>query len=358
MPQHLIETTFDYSCDFIPRNCRRPRTILLKSPHFIAIEVVDDSSAPVAFNIIPSAEGAQRFGVRLHGGALWWPIYGPTGPLTADQFLTLEHQDRQAFHALFDPLSRTSRSAEQTYDDLFFGKSGRVMRSNRDDRRQQVDYDAARIAIFGDAVFVEAGEPVWYVVRDRSRSSVYNVCPGHSSLDRRDDGRFSTPGPALGVRQTTARLGRAFGLNEIGAGLAELRPTELRYSAEVSPTGFYECSSSSDLCAQALVRYLWELACGAPQLRKLFPQLKGARPSVAPPRDLSYRSVLQEFASSTDPEIKFRNIRDDARAILDRWSHQAIEKADDDFIEELSRDWLRTRKASDGSLIRQSEVCL
>ncbi|MCG6205801.1 hypothetical protein LPW26_14205 [Rhodopseudomonas sp. HC1] len=356
MPQHLIKTCFDYSCDFIPRNCRRPRTILLKSSHFIAIEVVDDSSAPVAFNIIPSAEGAQRFGVRLSGGALWWPIFGPTGPLTADQFLTLERQDRQVFDALLDPLSRTSRSAEQTYDDFFFGKSGRVIRSDRDDRRQQVDYDAARIAIIGEIVFVEAGEPVWYVVRDRSRSSVYDLCPGHSSLDRRDDGRFSTPGPALGVRQTTARLGRAYGLNEIDAGLEELRPAEVRYSAEVRPTGLYECSSSSDLCAQALVRYLWELAWGAPQLRKLFPQLKRAAPSVAPPRDLSYRSVLRDFASSTDPKINFHNIIDDARTILARWDRQATEQVDDDVIGQLSsRDLFED--SNNGLSMRQQDVC-
>lgn len=215
-------------------------------------------------------------------------------------------------------------------------------------------YDASRIAIIGDAVFVEAGEPVWYVVRDRSRSDVYDLCPGHSSLDRRDDGRLSIPGLVLGIRQTTARLRRAFGLNEIDAGLAELRPADLRYSAEVSSTGLHECSSSSDLCAQALVRYLWEPG-GAPELRKLFPQIKGAGPSDPPPRDLPCRSVLQEFASSADPEIKFRNITDDARAILDRWGRQAIEKVDDDCIEEFS--WDPFEETKKGRSIRLQQVC-
>jgi len=50
--------------------------------------------------------------------------------------------------------------------------------------------------------------------------------------------------------------------------------------------------------------------------------------------------------------MKFDNIRDDALKILDRLVHQPIEKVDDEFIEQLSRE-TKVRP-----LIQQQEVRL
>lgn len=319
MKQHLINSRFSYKVQFIKKGRKIESYAFLNGSHPGVITEVDLVDAPAAYKITWH-DGGACVDVRAHAGSLWWPVKGKSGPLKAVEFLAMAAVDWDRTNAILDPLGRTYAFAGPTHDEYFRDlpfRTDKGYESGFDSQLNQARRDVARVLFVDDTVFVEAGDPVWYAVaNDRKRDS-FDLVIGHSALDRRNNHISFMPGPDLGIRLTSARLGRAIGLNELASGLEDLAAGEIQYRSTVEATGVHTAGPTEDLCARALTQYLWEIAWMYPDLRKAVPDLAKASNRSPPPASLSHLNILRQLISSSELPNFSRHLVADARKIVE-----------------------------------------
>ncbi len=292
---NIIEARFFYSGEFQNPHGRKWYPVFLADSEFIQIDEVDLAKAPVAYRITTGHPSAPYFDVRLHAGALWWPLYDDSGPLTTGTFFALAKNDWESAAAVLDPLGRTYDGVRQTFEQYFDGRGVKDFRCDREIQALQVRSDAARLMSFGGALYVDAGEPVWFAIFNNETRGSFDLVAGPSSLDRRDRNGCRMPCADRGTRITAARLGRAYGLDELEQLLPRLDASEVRREAQIHSTGIFQAGSAAVMCATAWAHYLWEVAWRYPDLRKLISAVAQAKSNRPPPANLPYREMLQQF---------------------------------------------------------------
>jgi hypothetical protein len=244
-------------------------------------------------------------------------------PLKADDFLALTKKDWDAASAILDPSRRTYDVLRYSYEDFLKDKviSKKGFKSTWNEQSSSAERDASRMIFCGGHVLVEAGDPIWYAVPDHETRDNFDLFIGHSALDRRNGKGYSTPGPDRGVRLTSARLARAFGLGEVETALRSLRARNIRYRSEIVATQDLATGPAAELCARALAHHLWEISRHHPDLRVAMPIVADTRGNP-PPEALPYREMLEQLVSFQNSDLKesFSFLITDAHKILERLS--------------------------------------
>jgi hypothetical protein len=244
------------------------------------------------------------------------------GPLRAPDLLSLAKRYWDAASAVLDPMRRTyylsGPSAKEFFADMLIREDKFV--STRMEQSKSAEWDASRLIFCGGHVLVDAGEPVWYAVH-HAPTRTFDLFVGHSNLDRPNTDGYFTPGPDRGVRLTSARLARAYGLDEFEARMRSLGgENEIRRHSKIIAMSNRSTASAANLCTRALAQYLWEIAWRYPDLRKAMPSLANASNRKPPPEALPQRAMIQQLVSFEDPALtrSLSFLIADAQRILER----------------------------------------
>jgi hypothetical protein len=321
MMHHRFTSRFTYPVDYILKGCRKSWCVHLTGESEVAIREIDPTAAPVAYDVTCLKYGAHHE-IRIFDGSLWWPMLKDSVPLKATDFLAMVKNDWETASAILDPSHRTYEELGPTFEEFFKNKVVRKkgFRSAWSDRSVGAERDASRMIFCEGHVLVEAGEPVWYAVPDRETRDSFDLFIGHSALDRRNVPSYSTPGPDRGIRLTSARMARAFGLGEIEPIFGAMSGHLIQYKSEIMARQDRATGPAAELCARALAHYLWEIARWHPDLRRAIPAIATAH--GAPPEELPVRKMLEQLAMYQDPHDN-RNISfliTDAHRLLERLS--------------------------------------
>ncbi|MDB6166639.1 MAG: hypothetical protein JWQ83_1779 [Lacunisphaera sp.] len=299
---NLVMARFNYRAEYKERGGRTFYPVLLSDIQPIEIADLSGAEAPAAYHIVSGVPFQDAFEVRLHRGQLWWPLRGNHGGLRSLEFSDLAKNDWARASAVLDPLGRTYAHFGQTFDEAFPDGVKTFDPGDRDLQARQVREDAARLAFLDGVVHVQAGEPVWYAVLNRETRWGFELVIGPTSLDRKDREGCHMDCADRGTRLTSARLGRAFGLNELEEGLRWLAPDAVHTVSDVISMGIHDPSPAAEICAVAWAQYLWEVAWRFPDLRRLIPAVANAKNNRPPPADLPYLDMLETFVTSEGTE--------------------------------------------------------
>jgi hypothetical protein len=318
---HLFTSRFTYPVDYILKGCRKAWRADLTGECEVAIREIDPADAPVAYEITCLKSGSHHE-IRIFDGSLWWPMLENSVPLRATDFMAMAKNDRETASAILDPSHRTYDELRPTFEEFFENRVVREkgFRSAWSERSVGAEREASRMIFCEGHVLVEAGDPVWYALLVHETRDSYDLFIGHSALDRRNAAGYSTPGPDRGIRLTSARMARAFGLDEIEAAFGSLSGRLIQYKSEIVARQDLSTGPAAELCARALAHYLWEKARWYPGLRCAIPAIASAH--GAPPEELPVRQMMEQLAMYQDP-YENRNISfliTDARRILERLS--------------------------------------
>jgi hypothetical protein len=299
-----IMARFNYRAEFKLRKGMKFKPVFLDDFQAIEITHISSANAPVAYHVFSGDPLHKPFAVRLHGGQLWWPLRGDHGALQAQRFVECAKNDWARASAVLDPTGRTYAHFGTTFKERFPDGVAAFEVGDREKQVQQVQQDAARLAFLDGVVHVQAGDPVWYAVFNRATRWGFDMVIGPSSLDRKDRQGCQMDCADRGVRLTSARHGRAFGLNELQAGLRRLAPDTAHMVSKVVPTGLHEAGPADEVCAIAWAQHLWEVAWRYPHLRQLMPALADAKSDRPPPSCLPYLEMLETFVASEGTEAE------------------------------------------------------
>ena len=208
--------------------------------------------------------------------------------------------DWDAASNILDPLHRTYDELRPSFDEAFKNEvlSNKGFKSTWEERSISASRDASRMMFCDGHVLVEAGDPVWYAVPNHEDRDRFDLFIGHSALDRRNSTHDCTPGPDRGVRLTSARLSRAFGLGEMESTFRSLRGRTIRYRSEIIARQDLTPGPAAELCARAMAHHLWEIARWHPDLRIAMPAVAEAK--GGPPNSLPCRQMIKQLASLQD----------------------------------------------------------
>ncbi len=194
----------------------------------LAIEVVDPTDAPVAYNVRFGPDDCPRqfaYPVRSYQDALWWPIGGDYNYiLDPETFATMLQDGHPETLVLLDP--SFAGCIEQRPLPTFPKDYRRVDHDwNNLGNQQAIAQRGASTTIFcGDGTFVRGGEPLFYALpcgADDDKDITLAV--GISDSKRQPVGTSrSEPGPDRSARMSAARRGFAFGIGEIDEAMRNL----------------------------------------------------------------------------------------------------------------------------------------
>lgn len=298
----VFDARFSYEAGYKLKGDKTFHPVTLNGIQPIVIDEIDGAEAPVAYRISSKDLWKDSYDVRLRKNALWWPVYGDHGPMRAEHFMALAKTDWERANAVLDPLGRTYRCFADTFDDHFKGKIVKDLETEIELQARQVREDAARLVFIDGMLHVDAGQPTWFAVFNKGARRTFDLVIGPSSLDRQD--RLGCHMPCLdrGARLTSARFGRAFGLDELGRASSFLAADAIHHVSTVVAMGIHVAGPAAEICAMAWAHHVWEAAYRSPELRRLIPALERAKDRRPPPSELPFRSLLEvvEAMDGTD----------------------------------------------------------
>jgi hypothetical protein len=228
--------------------------------HFLLREVAF-SEAPIAYDLISSVETfdlrtlkrplvEQRHKVRLFEQRLWWPLVFDDRKITLSRFAKLAASgELNTFLASADTPFR--ESPEETILKEFGI-------SDHDDRLAKVHARASKLIIFGQHLYVEAREPVWFAFPRTRYPADFVISVGPAALDLWESW---VPGPDREVRLDCCKPNRTFGLEEIDIKIAHWRSRGVKVEvrskikSRINPQ---RPETAAKICARALVESLWK----------------------------------------------------------------------------------------------------
>ncbi|WP_398466516.1 hypothetical protein [Tardiphaga sp.] len=338
MRDHVLDYRFSYRAEYVPVRKRLTRHAFLNGVEPVSILEIEATDAPVAFRISQQSGRCDAFEVRSHGDALWWPLFGLDGQVSGAEFFAHAKSDWDKACAILDPLARTYRFFGDTHEQRFEGQPLRSYESDFRDQLLSAQHDASRVRVIGGRVHVAGGEPVWYAVANDEGRRGFDLQLGHSDLDRKDRDAYWMPCPDRSPRMTSARLGRAFGLNELAHGIGWLAADVVRYRSKIVDEGIHRSVGAADLCVRAFAQHLWEIAFMRPDLRGILPVIAKATRNTPPPLVLPHKEMLERLASldATRTQLLGSRIVDDARLLRDRVDEFRPVTVSDEEIDAIS----------------------
>jgi hypothetical protein len=334
MSELLLTLRIPYTQEFVRRRCRNTETERFWDEGQVLVGTVKPDAAPVAYRVSDTDALAER---RLHGssysvrsfkGSLWWPLIGSRGFVKIEDFVRLAAEHDEGALLAVDPSIETPLKVSPLRPEDYFERNPwrRMGNSTNGERWARAHIGASRMMFCEGKVFVEAGEPVYYLVHSAVRGA-FDVVVGPSALDRRGASTVGVPGPSAPARLECARRGTAFAIGEVDEEIRTLLDRGNSVSGRPKVETVLPCHAPDTAalsCARAMAEFLWSEAkregYWTDSLRRSVPILARTRDADATTEDLPYREVLEQLASSKDMAVRnefFNEIRD-ARDVLRR----------------------------------------
>jgi hypothetical protein len=270
----------------------------------------------------------SSYSIRSFKDSLWWPLIGSRGFIGLGDFVCLAAGGDEGALLAVDPSIETPLDVSPLRPDAYFEQNlwRTIGNSTIGERWARAHIGASRMMFCEDKVYLEAGEPIYYLVHSMVRGA-FDVAVGPSALDRRGTPEIRLPGPTAWARLECARRGTAFAIGEFDEEVRTLldRGNSVSGRPQVETVLQFHAPDTAALsCARALAEFLWREACRegywTDSLRRSVPILGSTRDPDFTTENLPHREVLEQLASSKNTVIRdefFNEIRD-ARDVLRR----------------------------------------
>lgn len=346
----LVKLSIPYTQEFVRKRCRNTETVRFWESGHVAIDTIEPDAAPVAYRVSEDGLAERRdhgscYVVRSYRGSLWWPLIGTEGFVGSADLLRLLPNRHEGALLAVDRTIQTPLDVSPLSPDAYFERNPyRTMgASDRDERWARVHRGARQIFFCDGNVYVEAGEPIFYLVHTPTKGML-GVAIGAAALGRRGTPAIGIPGPTLWSRVESARRGSAYSIEEIAdeirlqldRGNSVYNDPKIDVALEL-----HRPDTAAFLCARVLAEFLWSEArrhgYWTDALRRSVPILARTQDADATTEHLPHLEVLKQLTSSADPAVRnefFNEIRD-ARDVLRRlraFGHGTLAEADDDAL--------------------------
>jgi len=331
MAYELIAARLPYRQAFLRPRRRTTDYGWFRRDEQLRIDVVDPDAATVAYEVWLGPETSPRtsgYQILSYDDCLWWPLGGDYG--RACHFENYADMlGRGATEALVSLHPAFAQCTSHSPPDPIPAELTLVDNdpyNNLADCLAFAHQGANETIIFGNGVFVEAGEPIFYAVPDERDPKSLALQIGVSHTSRECGGtNLSEPGVALLDRKSSARRGHAFGIDELDEGLFALseRGYRLHHRSRVDVLiKQHRAETAPLLCARELAEFLFDESFGlnrkAEGLRANVPVIHAADDA----QEVGGLSVatLEQLRSSCDAIVAYEFLRErrDAAAILKR----------------------------------------
>ena len=217
MSDHILRLRIPFTQEFVRKRCRNTETERFWDEGQVLVSTVEPEAAPVAYRVSDTDALAER---RLHGssysvrsfkGSLWWPLIGSRGFVEIEDFVRLAGEGDEGALLAVDPSIETPLDVSPLCPNVYFEQNlWRTMgNSTIGERWARAHRGASRMMFCEGTVYVEAGEPIYYLVHSPVRGD-FDVAVGPSALDRRGTTAVGVPGPSAsdeaGVREARHRV--------------------------------------------------------------------------------------------------------------------------------------------------------
>jgi len=320
----VFKAQFPYVASFVRPRRRTTEYGWFAETQDLIIEQVEESAAPVAFEIgiLDVGDLFAHYRIRSFRGRLWWQLGGD-----CDLVLRPEIFEGRLQEADFDALVALDASFAECTDERpldplpkEFTAVAEIIPQSHGDCLAAVQRGASKAIYCGEAVFVEAGEPIFYAVPSDDDPKHLVLKVGSSDMTRESTERSrSLPGPYKSHRKSCARRGLAFGPSELEDGLCALEQRGYRILRASKIEAMLEepnAETAPQICAQELAEFLFTESTRdderGDRLRLKLPVLS----SIADTREARDRciEILNEINSSIDPVVAFSLLVEERRS--------------------------------------------
>lgn len=348
MSDLLLRLRIPFNQEFVRKRCRKTETVRFWDDGQVLVGTVEPEAAPVAYGVSEIDGLAERclhgssYFVRSFKGSLWWPLIGSRGFVGIEDFGRLAAEGDEGALLAVDPSIETPLDVSPLRPDAYFEQNlWRTMgNSTNGERWARAHIGASRMMFCEDKVYLEAGEPIYYLVHSMVRGA-FDVAVGPSALDRRGTAAIGVPGPSASARLECARRGTAFAIGEVDEEIRTLLDRGNSVSGRPKVETVLQCHAPDTAalsCARAMAEFLWSEArrdgYWTDSLRRSVPILASACDPDATTENLPHLEVLGQLALAKDMAVRnefFNEIRD-ARDVLRRlrsFGHGALAEEDE-----------------------------
>jgi hypothetical protein len=317
-----VKLLVPYTESYVPEGRRKVFHVNFPSELPVKIHRIEAEDAPPAYRIVEFVRGSERnsYFVRSFANSLWWPITDWSSdsnavvPVSSAKFVELAGQGHPT---LLEMLGVSVGSPVEKSRDEYYRRKPykRIVGSTLEQQWVRAQRGAMeRIVFVDDMVFLEAGEPI-YFVGDGS------ITAGSCSLDRplslRDHGD---------LRKPRAREGLAFAIEEIDDEIRtfdDFEEIEFVHTAKIEPlVERFRSDAAALTCAHALIESQWiylTLNCaGGRKLREGVPALATPGLDIRTAKQ-NYKTILEQIkAMPNGTGREFRYLTSRASSILRR----------------------------------------
>jgi hypothetical protein len=360
MSDRILRLRIPFTQEFVRKRCRNTETERFWDEGQVLVSTVEPDAAPIAYRVSDTDGLAERclhgssYSVRSFKGSLWWPLIGSRGFVEIGDFVRLAAEGDEGALLAVDPSIETPLDVSPLRLDAYFEENPwrSIGNSSNGERWARAHVGASRMMFCDGKVYVEAGEPLYYLVHSAVRGA-FDVTVGPLSLERRGTRAIAVPGPSAWDRIECARRGTVFAIGEVDEEIRTLLDRGNSVSGRPKAETLLQCHASDTAalsCARAMAEFLWTEArregYWTDSLRRSVPILASTRDANATTEDLPHREILEQLASSKDMAVRnefFNEIRD-ARDLLRRlrsFGHGTLAEEDEAAMSELGRQFYR-----------------
>ncbi|MDO8943320.1 MAG: hypothetical protein Q7U75_09065, partial [Desulfobacterales bacterium] len=329
----ILRLRIPFIQEFVRRRCRNTETERFWDEGQVLVSTVEPEAAPIAYRVSESGAPAERpphgasYCIRSFKGSLWWPLIGSRGFVEVGDFVRLAAEGDEGALLAVDPSIETPLDVSPLRPEVYFEQNlWRTMNnSSIGERWARAHIGASRMMFCDDKVYLEAGEPIYYLVHSAVKGA-FDVAVGPSAPDRVGTSAVCLPGPGRRTRLECARRGTAFAIGEVDEEIRYLRDrgNSVYGRPKIDAVQCQAPDIAALSCARAMAEFLWSEArrdgYWTDALRRSVPILASTRDPNAATENLPYREVLGQLASAKDMAVRnefFNEIRD-ARDVLRR----------------------------------------
>jgi hypothetical protein len=309
MSNEPVHLRVPYTQSYVPMGRRKPVSVDFWSeqPIPLYIREIDASEALPAYRIVKTDQQSspRTYVIRSFGGLLWWPLLSSEDFVSPGKFATLAADGERGVFAALGVRKGwpDERNPDKYYKDHPYKK---IVSCTRDEQWARVQRGAAeRIIICNEMVFLQAEEPIYFIVPPWS-SIKFRIMAGSSSLDRDLGDRLHLNGPAAIGALNCARQGLAFAAEEIDHEVCRhAGRTCDGYESRIERLAeSYRPDAAASACAGAFIDLLWAntqlRTIRASLLLHYVPCLAESGQDIGMIRSKPQLEVLEQVASMAD----------------------------------------------------------
>lgn len=264
MTDKLVDAKIAYMVDYKVPRARRDRSHRVWEDISLSLRAPTEVEAPIAYRIMQSdSTNDTHYEIRLYDGLLWWPILDiHDAPRAAEMFLNgLAKGEYPALGMFYPKLVPYWSSSKPTFEESFrHVEEYKVLRTSREDQMALAQRGISESMICGGALYVLAGEPMYFGTPFPSENREISLKLGASLWREFPETGNHIPGPRVEERRRALFDANVFDVLNLGeaTALLEQQGFSIRLANRVEILQDLNVAESAlDLCADhALSRLL------------------------------------------------------------------------------------------------------